>query len=190
MDSSESEDYETGETGGSESEEPRNGAGSAEPKAARSPEAEERDRLAKENADLRDKLLRTLAELENTRRRSAEEKDRALKFAVAGFVKDLIVIMEDFHLALASVGEGEKDESFKVFYSGIKLTFSELKKIFEKNNVKRIYPLNEQFNPNFHEAVTGAEGGDCAPGTVLEVMQAGYMLNDRVIKPALVVVAK
>ncbi|MDR1425801.1 MAG: nucleotide exchange factor GrpE [Rickettsiales bacterium] len=154
-----------------------------------SEELEELDRLLKENADLKDKLLRTLAELENTRRRAAEEKDRTVKFAIADFVKDLIAVMENFHLALANIGKGAEEESFRVFHSGIELTFSELKKVFDKNNVSRIYPLGEQFNPRYHEAIATIESNSTT-GIIVEVMQAGYALNDRILKPALVVVAK
>jgi molecular chaperone GrpE len=152
-------------------------------------EQRENERLLKENADLRDKVLRTLAELENTRRRSTEEKDRAVKFALVDFVRDLIVVMENFYRAMDSVGDGEKDGEFKVFHEGIEMTFSELRKIFDKNSVKRIYPMGEQFDPKYHEAITSIESNN-ASGTVAEVMQAGYLLNGRVIRPALVVVVK
>jgi molecular chaperone GrpE len=146
-------------------------------------------KLARENAELRDKFIRTLAELDNTRKRFYEEKDRISKYAIAGFVKDLINVMENFYLAMGSISEKEKNGSLEVFYGGVELTFSELRKAFEKNNVRRIYPLEEQFNPDCHEAITSVESNSTA-GTIVEVMQAGYTLNGRVIKPALVVVAK
>ncbi|MDR1495076.1 MAG: nucleotide exchange factor GrpE [Rickettsiales bacterium] len=188
VDSSESEEYETSESKESGTEE----HGEKDDTGARISESAkpiENGRLLEENANLKDKLLRTLAELENTRRRSAEEKDRVAKFALAGFIKDLIAVMENFYLAMASVGDGEGGENFEVFYSGIKLTFNELKKVFDRNNVKRIYPIDEQFNPSYHEAVTSIESNNIS-GTIVEVMQAGYTLNGRVVKPALVVVAK
>ncbi|MDR2077537.1 MAG: nucleotide exchange factor GrpE [Rickettsiales bacterium] len=147
------------------------------------------DKLVAENAELRDKFMRTLAELDNTRKRSSEEKEKISKYAIANFVKDLTNVMENFYLAMNSVAGKEKSEDLKVFYGGIELTFSEMRKVFEKNNIKRIYPLNEQFDPNYHEAVTSIESNNTA-GTIIEVMQAGYILNGRVIKPALVVVAK
>ncbi|MDR2778261.1 MAG: nucleotide exchange factor GrpE [Rickettsiales bacterium] len=166
--------------------EPVEGDGCVQSTSEESPEA----RLTRENAELRDKFIRTLAELDNTRKRFSDERERALRYAIAGFVKDLINVMEDFYLAMASVSGKEKSEDLKVFYGGIELIFGEMKKAFEKNNVRRIYPLNEQFNPDYHEAIGGIENSSSAAGTIVEVMQAGYTLNGRVLKPALVAVAK
>lgn len=143
-----------------------------------------------ENIELKEKLLRTLAELENTRRISREEKEKTMKFALTNFVKDLILVMEDFYLAIGDVKNKEKNESFQGFYKGIELTFNELKKIFEKNKINRLYPINEKFNPDFHEAIAHIEKDGIEGGVIIEVMQAGYTLNDRIIRPALVTVSK
>ena len=145
------------------------------------------EKLLKENEELKSKVLRSLAEVENTRRICEEERSKTIKFAITNFSKELIVVMENFYLAFNNFEKNSDD--FKSFLSGIELNFNELKKIFEKNNLKRIFPLNEQFNPDFHEAISQVES-DKDSGTVIEVLQAGYTLNDRVIKPALVIVAK
>ena len=142
-------------------------------------------KLTEENNSLKDKLLRTLAELENTRRICEEEKNRTIKFAITNIAKDLIVVMDNFYRAFSD----ENKDNLESFWQGMELNFNEFKKVFDKNNIKRIFPLDEEFNPAFHEAISQIES-DKKAGTVIEVLQAGYTLNDRVIKPALVVVAK
>jgi molecular chaperone GrpE len=174
---------------------PKKWTNSFRPKHVDEPKADDTDdsKLASENADLRDKLLRTLAELENTRRRADEEREKTIKFAITNFTKDLITVMENFYLAFNDIENknvNEKNNSFQVFFQGIELTFNEFKKVFERNNVKRIFPLGEVFDPDFHEAIAQVEDKDNESGVILEVMQAGYTLNGRVLKPALVVVAK
>lgn len=157
---------------------------------SKNPENDEMIRLQEENADLKDKLLRARAETENTRRIAIEEKEKTIKFAITNFAKDLIVIMENMYLAFKSVENTDKEGEFKVFFDGVNLTFSELKKVFEKNNIKRIYPKGEKFDPAYHEAISQIESEAEESGTVIDVVQAGYMLNGRVIKAAMVVVAK
>ena len=145
------------------------------------------NKLTEENALLKDKLLRTLAEAENTRRICEEEKSKTIKFAISNIAKDLINIMDNFYLAFDNLKNNKSN--LESFLKGIELNFNELKKVFEKNNIKRIYPLNEEFNPAFHEAISQVES-DKDSGIVVEVLQAGYLLNGRVLKPALVVVSK
>lgn len=144
-------------------------------------------KLTEENASLKDKILRSLAEVENTRRICEEEKSKTIKFAISNIAKDLIGIMDNFYLAFDNLNNNKSD--LESFSKGIELNFNEFKKVFEKNNIKRIFPLNEEFDPAFHEAISQVES-DKESGIVVEVLQAGYLLNDRVIKPALVVVAK
>ena len=144
-------------------------------------------RLKEENESLKSKLLRTLAEIENTIRIGEEEKSKTLKFAITNITKELINIMENFYLSFENLEKNKND--FDSFLKGVELNFNEFKKVFDKNNIKRIYPLNEAFNPDFHEAISQIES-DKDSGTVVEVLQAGYMLNERVIKPAMVIVAK
>lgn len=147
--------------------------------------------LEQKNSDLNDKLLRALAELDNVRRRSKEEVEKTARFAISGFVSELVVVAENFFMASenAPSDEIEKNPAIKNYADAITMTEKELLKILEKNRVKRIYPLNEKFDLNFHEAITQVES-DAEEGTVVQVIQAGYSIADRLIRPALVGVAK
>lgn len=141
--------------------------------------------------DLNDKLLRTLAELDNVRRRSREELEKSAKFAISNFASDLVLVAENFFLASenAPKEEIEKSAAIKNYADAIVMTEKELLKVLEKNQVKRIYPLNEKFDHNFHEAIAQIES-DSEEGTVVQVIQAGYSISNRLIRPALVGVAK
>ncbi|MBM3579709.1 MAG: nucleotide exchange factor GrpE, partial [Alphaproteobacteria bacterium] len=143
------------------------------------------------NSELNDKLLRSLAELDNVRRRSREEVEKTARFAISNFVSDLVVVTENFFMASenAPKDEIEKVPAIKNYADAIVMTEKELLKILEKNQVKRIYPLNQPFDHNLHEAIAHVES-DAAEGLVVQVIQAGYSINDRLIRPALVGVAK
>ncbi len=147
--------------------------------------------LEQKVTDLNDKLLRTLAELDNVRRRSREELEKSAKFAISGFVSDLVLVVENFFLASdnAPKAEIEKNPAIKNYADAIVMTEKELLKVLEKNQVKRIYPLNQAFDHNFHEAIAQIES-EAEEGTVVQVIQAGYSIADRLIRPALVGVAK
>jgi molecular chaperone GrpE len=147
--------------------------------------------IEQKNNDLNDQLLRTLAELDNNRRRSREELEKANKFAIANFVNELVIIVENFLMASENApnDEIEKIPSIKNYAIAINLTKNELLKILEKNQVRRIYPLNENFDHNLHEAISSVES-DGQEGIVLQVIQAGYEISNRLIRPALVAVSK
>lgn len=147
--------------------------------------------LEKVVIELNDKSLRALAEADNVRRRAREEVEKASKYALTGFVGDLVTVVENFFLATDTVSseELEKSPAFKGFFDGISMTKKELLKTLEKNKVIRIAPLNEKFDHNFHEAIAQVES-DAEEGTVVQVLQAGYTISDRLIRPALVGVAK
>lgn len=142
-------------------------------------------------SQLNDKLLRALAEIENVRRRSREDLEKANNYAISGFVSELVLVAENFFLACNNMPKEEMESSDKVknFALGVDMTKKELMKILEKNKVKRIFPLNEQFNHDFHEAISQVES-DEDEGVVVNVIQAGYSLGDRLLKPALVTVSK
>ena len=142
-------------------------------------------------SETNDKLLRTLAELDNVRRRSREEIERSAKFAISGFAADLVLVVENFFLASdnAPKAEIEKVPAIKNYADAITMTEKELLKVLEKNQVRRIYPLNQKFDHNFHEAIAQIES-DAEEGTVVQVIQAGYSISERLIRPALVGVAK
>ncbi len=142
-------------------------------------------------AELNDKLLRSLAEIDNVRRRSREEIEKTSKYAVSGFVSDLVVVSENFFLACENLPKDTADKcpQTKSFVDAVEMTKKELVKIFDKNQVRRIFPLNEKFDHNFHEAVANVEAPQ-EEGDVIQVIQAGYAIGERLIRPALVVVSK
>ena len=147
--------------------------------------------LEQKNSDLNDKLLRSLAEFENARKRSREEIEKASKFAIGNFVNELVIIVENFIMASENApnDEIEKNTVIKNYATAINLTQKELLKILEKNQVKRIFPLNELFDHNLHEAISSVES-DEQEGLVVQVIQAGYTIANRLIRPALVAVSK
>jgi molecular chaperone GrpE len=153
-------------------------------------EKNQKDILEEENKKIKETLMRALAELENTRRIANEEREKTAKYAISKFAEDLINVMENFYLAFDNIAENDLSDSKKVknFYEGIKMTQGELKKAFEKNNLVRIYPLNEDFNPDLHNAITQLKS-DLEEGKIVQVMQAGYKIQDRLLRPALVAVS-
>lgn len=149
------------------------------------------EELEEENKKTKETLMRTLAELDNTRKRAIEENEKTAKYAISKFAEDLIPVMEDFYLAFDNVKKDDlcDDKIAKNFFDGIVLTQNELKKVFERNGLLRIFPLNENFNPDLHNAIMQVEyDGD--EGKVVQVMQAGYTIKDRLLRPALVGVSK
>jgi molecular chaperone GrpE len=145
------------------------------------------EKLAQSN----DRLLRTLAELDNVRRRSVEEIDKARKYAVSNFASDLILVAENFFLSCDNLPQEKMDEcpKTKSFVDAVMMTKRELMKTLEKHQIKRIFPLGEKFDHNFHEAISHIES-DKEAETILQVMQAGYTISERLIRPALVVVSR
>ncbi|HLD76620.1 MAG TPA: nucleotide exchange factor GrpE [Rickettsiales bacterium] len=143
------------------------------------------------NIHTNEKLLRSLAELDNVRRRANEELEKASKYAITKFVGDLIVVAENFFLACDNLPQEKMDECPKTknFVDAVMMTKRELLKILEKNQVKRAFPLDQQFDHHFHEAISHIES-EKEEGIVLQVMQAGYIIGERLIRPALVVVSK
>lgn len=138
-------------------------------------------------SELNDKLLRTLAEIDNVRKRSKEEIERANKYAISSFVSDLVVIAENLFLATENLPQDQA--AIKNFIDAVLMTKKELMKVLEKNQVSRIYPIDQKFDHNLHEAIAEIES-KAEAGTVLQVVQAGYTIADRLVRPALVTVAK
>ncbi len=147
--------------------------------------------LEKAIIDLNDKLLRSLAELDNSRKRARDEVEKANKYAISNFASDLVLVVENFFLATdnAPNEEIEKSPAIKSFADAIAMTKKELMKILEKNAVTRIYPLGEKFDHHFHEALAQVES-EGEEGMVVQVIQAGYKIADRLIRPALVGISK
>src|SRR5690349_14735382 len=152
------------------------------------------DRLAAVEAELaetKDRLLRALAETENVRRRFQREREDTLKYAVSGFAKDLLSPVDNLRRALESLPESEVDDPrVKSLLEGVAATERELLGALERHGLERIDPKGERFDHNFHQAIFEVERTDAPPGTVVEVLQPGYVLHDRLLRPAMVGVAK
>ena len=147
--------------------------------------------LEAELAEYKDRLLRALAETENVRRRAQREREDASKYAVSGFAKDLLSAADNLRRALESLPESEaKDERTRSLLAGVAATERELLGVFERHGIKRIDPKGEVFDHNFHQAIFEAERPDQPGGSVVEVLQPGYVLHDRLLRPAMVGVAK
>ena len=142
-------------------------------------------------ADFKDKLLRTLADMENLRRRTEREVAEARLYGVTGFARDVLQVADNMHRALETIGpELRADATVNALIEGVELTERELLKALEKHGVKKFSPLGEKFDPNFHQAVYESTDGSAAPGSVAQVIQAGYLIGERVLRPAMVAVAK
>jgi molecular chaperone GrpE len=147
--------------------------------------------LEAELAEERDRLLRALAETENVRRRAQRERTDAEKYAFSGFARDLLSVGDNLRRALDSLPESEaRDDRTRGLLSGVAATERELLAVFERHGLKRIDPVGERFDHNFHQAVFEAERTGRPAGTIVEVLQPGYVLHDRLVRPAMVGVAK
>src|SRR5437868_14951729 len=147
--------------------------------------------LEQELAEYKDRLLRALAETENVRRRAQREREDASKYAIAGFAKELLSAADNLRRALESLPESEaKDERTRSLLAGVAATERELLGVFERHGIKRIDPKGEGFDHNLHQAIFEAERPDHPTGHVVEVLQPGYVLHDRLLRPAMVGVAK
>src|SRR3954469_15146144 len=173
----------------------QNGNGAPEPAAQAQSEAAP-DPIAaaqREAADYKDKLLRTLAEMENLRRRTEREVVDARTYGIASFARDVLAVADNMHRALETIGPELREQGHaktKALIEGVELTERELLKSLEKNGVRKFSPQGEKFDPNLHQAMYEVPNSDVPPGHIAQVMQAGYMIGERVLRPALVGVAK
>ena len=177
-----------------ETEEPAIEAETPEPDVGE-PEAAIEDpivRLEGEVAELKNQLLRALAETENLRRRSARERDDAVKFAAVPLIKDLIGVADNLRRALSSVPAEaiEGNEQLKTLLDGVGMTETELQSVFARHGIERIEPMGARLDPHFHEALFEVPDTSVPAGTVVQVLQDGYRLGERLIRPAQVGVAK
>ena len=149
-------------------------------------------KMGGENADYKDKLIRTLADMENLRERTSRQVENSSKFAIQGFVKDLLDVSDNLERALGAVEVDylKSDEDGKAFgllkslYEGIEMTDKQMLQVFAKNGLERFDPTDQPFDPNLHEARFEVPVPDKEPGTVVVVTKVGYKLHDRVIRPA------
>ncbi|MEE8270850.1 MAG: nucleotide exchange factor GrpE [Alphaproteobacteria bacterium] len=148
--------------------------------------------LKDEIATLRDQMLRALADAENTRRRAERDKQDIAKFAVSDFARDMLAAADNLRRALDAVPDDLTGESAVLanLREGVDATERQLLSSLEKHSITRIDPLDEKFDPNFHQAMFEVPGSGKPPGTVVQVIQAGYTIHGRLLRPALVGVAK
>src|SRR6476646_9662680 len=145
-----------------------------------------------ENADMRDRLLRTMADMENLRKRTEREKSDTARYAISSFARDVLTVGDNLRRTVEHVppDAAAQDPALKSFLDGVELTERELLNVLERHGVTRIDPLGARFDPNFHQAMYEVEKNDVPEGTVVDVMQGGYTIGERCLRPALVAVAK
>ena len=143
--------------------------------------------------DAENKVLRTLAETENLRKRYEREKEDLGNYVISNFAKEILSILDNLQRALSSINLDklkDKDESISKFVEGIELTEKQIISIFEKFKIEKVKSLNANFDPNVHQAMFEVESEDKKAGAVVEVVQEGYKIGDRLLRPALVGVSK
>jgi molecular chaperone GrpE len=143
-------------------------------------------------ADLTDRLLRAHADIDNLRKRLEREKEETAKYAITRFAREVVTVADNFERAVQAVpaGAAEKDAALKALVEGVNMTEREFVNVLERNGVRRVVPKGEAFNPHQHQAMMELQNPEVTPGTILEVFQPGYLIDDRVLRPAMVVVAK
>lgn len=152
--------------------------------------AAEFERLATENAALKEQALRYAAEAENTKRRAERESNDARAYAIQRFARDLLDASDNLARAVAHAPKNNPDPAVSNFVMGVEMTEKALQGAFERNGLKRVAPeRGDRFDPNLHQAMTEQPADDVPAGSVLSVMQAGYELFGRIVRPALVVVS-
>ena len=178
----------TGETARAEDE----AAGQPETAAAAAGDPKPSTSLDRELAEMKDRLLRTLAEMENLRKRTEREVTDARLYGVASFARDVLSVADNIRRALDAVPAEAlaNAQAMKVLVDGVELTERELLKALEKNGVRQFTPQGEKFDPNGHQAMYEVADPSVPAGSIVQVMQPGYMIGERVLRPALVAVAK
>ncbi|MFI0844791.1 nucleotide exchange factor GrpE [Mesorhizobium sp. IMUNJ 23232] len=149
-------------------------------------------KLLKENEELKDRALRTVAEMENLRRRTAREIQDARAYAVANFARDMLSVSDNLSRALQAVSAEAKaaDPSLATLVEGVEMTERSMLSTLERHGVKRLEPQGEKFDPNFHQAMFEVPNPQVPANTVVQVVQPGYSIGERVLRPAMVGVAK
>jgi molecular chaperone GrpE len=145
------------------------------------------DRLAAENESLRDRLLRALADAENTRRRTEDRHEDARKFSIADFAREMLIVVDNLQRAVA-VAESNEAASNQTLLEGVQTTLRLFKQTLERFSVRRIEALGRRFDPHLHEAVMAVDDRSQPPNTVVRVLDEGYTIDNRLLRPARVVV--
>ena len=155
--------------------------------------AELSSELARENAELKDRLLRALAEMENVRRRTEREVADSRAYGISSFARDLLGVADNMRRALEAIGTSARetvDPGMRALIDGVELTERELLNVLEKHGVKKLDPQGKKFDPHQHQAMVEVPDPSVPAGTVVQVVQPGYTIGERVLRPALVAVAK
>jgi len=162
--------------------------------AADAPEVAEQDRvqaLEAELAEMKAAMLYAQAETQNVRRRLEKDAQDARAYAATSFARDILSVSDNLDRALQAIpADLRDDERFKGLVAGLEATGRELASVFERNGITKISALGEKLDPNRHQAMVELPTADAEPGTVVQEMQAGYMIRDRLLRPALVAVAR
>jgi len=156
-------------------------------------EAGAEESLQAEIDDLRERLQRAMAETENVRRRADRERQETQKYAATGFAKDLLGVADNLRRAIDAVSqeEAESNETLRTLLEGVQMTERELHEAFEKHHIKPIQVVpGQKFDPHYHEAMFEVPTNEQTPGTIVHILQTGYMLHDRLLRPTRVGVAK
>jgi len=155
------------------------------------PEVAEQDALKAQLEEARNQVLYTQAEMQNLRRRTEKEIADARTYATTGFARDMLSIADNLARALAAIPPELRDQDkMKPLVTGIEMTGKELETVFQRNGITRVEAVGQPLDPNKHQAIMEMESADQAPGTVVHEMQSGWMIKDRLLRPAMVGVAK
>lgn len=151
--------------------------------------SEQYEKLAEENNQLKNDYLRACAEVENTKKRCAQEIEKNAKYAISSFAKELLSVADNLHRAIESVSDSPSAECSNLL-KGIEMTEAELTKVFNKFGIKKMEAVGTHFDPNFHQVIQEVEDKSKPNGTIIAELQTGYMINDRILREAMVVVSK
>ncbi|MBI1328057.1 MAG: nucleotide exchange factor GrpE [Alphaproteobacteria bacterium] len=151
-----------------------------------------REALETELSVVKEQMLRALAEAENTRRRALKEREDAMRYSVTSFARDLLTTLDNFDRAIKSIPEDLRNGDARVqnLVAGLDAVEREMLGTFDKHGIKKVHPLGEPFNPHFHEVMVEMPGTGQPAGTVVQVFDSGYVIHDRLLRPARVGVAK
>ena len=146
------------------------------------------DKLEEDFLKLKDDYVRLYAEMENMKKRTQQETEKTIKFAISSFAKELLGVADNLERAISAMADSH--ESCADLLKGVELTKNELTKVFEKFGIKRFSHVGEKFDPNFERVVQEISSPDAEPGTILSELQVGYTIHDRILREAMVIVAK
>jgi molecular chaperone GrpE len=149
--------------------------------------------LVDEAAEMKNRLLRALADMENLRKRTEREVADARQYGIAAFARDILSVADNFRRALESIGpelRNSEEPGITALIEGVELTERDLQKALEKNGIRKIEPMGEKFDPNLHQAMYEIPDPSVPSGTVVQVVQPGYVIGERILRPAMVAIAK